>query len=131
MPGMIFAASDDCGNSGRAVRHNLMAQGAQWCEKVRAYEFGGAIELEPLPTARFRAARQAIHDRVAAAPHGGTQHRLSAAADRETQYASHTYTVSAQGEIVYDKAMTTSSTRTAVPSSATIKTRTTTPNPSA
>ena len=27
----------DCGNSGRAVAHNLMAHGAEWCDKIRAY----------------------------------------------------------------------------------------------
>ena len=50
------------------------------------------------------AAREAVHDRNPATPDGGTQHRISPRlADRETQYASHTYTVTANGEIVYEK----------------------------
>ena len=94
----------DCGNSGRAVAHNLMAQGAEWCDKVRAYEFGGAIELEPLPDGSVprRRVKQFMTELL--------QRRMAERSivfpplpDRETQYASHTYTVSTQGEIVYDK----------------------------
>ena len=39
----------DCGNSGRAVAHQLMELGAEWCERVRAFEFGGTLEAAPLP----------------------------------------------------------------------------------
>ena len=94
----------DCGNSGRAVAHNLMAQGAGWCEKVRAYEFGGAIELEPLPDGSIprRRVKQFMTELL--------QRRMAERSiifpplpDREIQYASHTYTVSDHGEILYDK----------------------------
>ena len=94
----------DCGNSGRAVAHNLMARGDLWCEKIRAYEFGSAITLDPLPdgTQVRRRTKQFMTELL--------QRRMAersivfpAIADRETQYASHTYTVSASGEIIYEK----------------------------
>lgn len=98
------AVGIDCGNSGRAVAHNLMAQGDVWCEKVRAFEFGGTIDLDPLPDGRpdRRAVKQfmtelierRMADRTLVFP------RLP---DRETQYASHTYTVGINGRILYDK----------------------------
>lgn len=94
----------DCGNSGRAVAHNLMAEGAEWCDKVMAFEFGSTLELEPLPDGganrrpmkpfmtelleRRMAERSLVFPRLAA---------------RESQYASHTYTVGQMGSIVYDK----------------------------
>lgn len=94
----------DCGNSGRAVAHNLMAQGAGWCDRVRAFEFGGAVELEPLPDGTVMRRRvkefmtelleRRIAERSIVFP------RL---ADRELQYASHTYSVAANGAIVYEK----------------------------
>lgn len=100
----LRAVGIDCGNSGRAVAHNLMAQGDVWCEKVRAFEFGGTIDLEPLPDGRpdRRAVKQfmtelierRMADRTLVFP------RLP---DRETQYASHTYTVGSNGRILYDK----------------------------
>jgi hypothetical protein len=94
----------DCGNSGRAVAHNLMAQGAEWCDKVRAYEFGGAIELEPLPDGSVP--RRRVKQFMTELLQGRMAERsivFPPLPDRETQYASHTYTVSTQGEIVYDK----------------------------
>ncbi|HPC15731.1 MAG TPA: hypothetical protein P5318_05910 [Candidatus Hydrogenedentes bacterium] len=94
----------DCGNSGRAVAHALMAQGDRWCAIVRAYEFGGTIDLEPLPDgapARRRIKplmteliQRRMADRTIVFP---------PLADRESQYASHTYRVTANGEIVYEK----------------------------
>lgn len=94
----------DSGNSGRAVAHNLMALGHSWCQKVRAYEFGGSIEIESLPdgsTPRRRVKQfmtELLQRRMA--ERSIVFPRL---ADRETQYASHTYTVTANGEIVYEK----------------------------
>ena len=94
----------DCGNSGRAVAHNLMAQGTEWCRKVRAFEFGGAIDLEPLPdgTIARRRVKQFMTELI--------QRRMAertlvfpALADRESQYASHTYSLGMNGEVVYDK----------------------------
>jgi len=94
----------DCGNSGRAVAHNLMAQGAEWCEKVLAFEFGASIDLEPLPdgSPHRRKIKQFMTELL--------ERRMlersivfPKLADRESQYASHTYSVSASGDVVYDK----------------------------
>ena len=94
----------DCGNSGRAVAHNLMANGAEWCDKIRAYEFGASLELEPLPdgTIPRRRVKQFMTELL--------QRRMAERSiifpkspDRESQYASHTYNVSPQGEIIYEK----------------------------
>ncbi|HOS01651.1 MAG TPA: hypothetical protein PKZ01_01130 [Candidatus Hydrogenedentes bacterium] len=94
----------DCGNSGRAVAHNLMALGPEWCEKVRAFEFGGSVELEPFPdgtphrrpTKAFMTEllQRGMADRALVFP------RL---AEREQQYAAHTYSTNANGQIVYEK----------------------------
>lgn len=94
----------DCGNSGRAVAHNLMAQGTEWCEKVVAFEFGASIDLEPLPdgSPHRRKIKQymtellerRMRDRSIVFP------KLP---ERESQYAGHTYSISASGEVVYDK----------------------------
>jgi hypothetical protein len=94
----------DCGNSGRAVAHNLMAQGAEWCEKVRAYEFGATLELDPLPDG------SPVRRRVKPFMTELLQRRMTERtivfpplAERESQYAAHVYSVSAGGEIVYEK----------------------------
>jgi hypothetical protein len=94
----------DAGNNGRAVAHNLMAQGDDWCAKVVAIEFGGTVELGPLPDGRpdRRPAKtfmtdlllRQMRDRTIVFP------RLP---DRESQYASHTYSTGAMGHIVYEK----------------------------
>lgn len=94
----------DCGNSGRAVAHNLMARGEDWCQKVYPIEFGARIDLEPLPdgTVVRRRAKQFMTELL--------QRRMAERSivfpslpDREAQYASHTYAVNAGGEIVYEK----------------------------
>ena len=94
----------DCGNNGRAVAHNLMAQGPEWCEKVRAFEFGAALDLEPLPDGRpdrrpmktfmTELLQRHIADRSIVFP------RLP---DRETQYASHTYAIGVSGQVLFEK----------------------------
>jgi len=94
----------DAGHSGRAVAHNLMGRGDLWCDKVRAFEFGGAIDLEPLPDGSPDRRRvkhfmtellqRRMAERTLVFP------RLP---DREAQYASHTYAVGVNGQIVYDK----------------------------
>ena len=94
----------DCGNSGRAVAHQLMALGPDWCERVAAVEFGGSIDLEPFPDGSPNRRRvkhvmtemleRRMHERSIVFP------RL---ADRESQYAAHTYAVGPSGEIVYAK----------------------------
>ncbi|MFP4501294.1 MAG: hypothetical protein ACLFTT_09880 [Candidatus Hydrogenedentota bacterium] len=94
----------DCGNAGRAVAHNLMARGPTWCERVSAVEFGGSIDLAPLPdgSPNRRRVKQYMTELL--------QRRMAertivfpAIADREQQYAGHTYHVNAAGNIVYDK----------------------------
>lgn len=94
----------DCGNSGRAVAHNLMAAGPEWCARVRAFEFGGAVDLEPLPdgTPVRRRIKQFMTELI--------QRRMAERsivfprlADREAQYAAHTYAVNPAGEIIYQK----------------------------
>ena len=94
----------DCGNSGRAVAHNLMEQGPEWCEKVRAFEFGGRLDLEPLAdgTVVRRRVKQFMTELLERRMAEGTI-VFPALADRESQYASHTYSESASGEAVYEK----------------------------
>jgi hypothetical protein len=94
----------DCGNSGRAVAHQLLALGADWPRKLRAFEFGGVVPLQRLPegeqlrrrTKEFMTEllQRGMSDRTLVFP---------PVADRETQYASHTYAVNATGHIVYEK----------------------------
>jgi len=94
----------DCGNSGRAVAHHLMASDPRWCDRVEAVEFGGTLDLEPLPDGRPQRRRakefmtellvRRMAERTIAFP------RL---ADRETQYAAHTYRAGPLGQIVYEK----------------------------
>lgn len=94
----------DCGNSGRAVSHRLMERGEAWCEKVRAYEFGGMIDLAPLPDGRTPRRRvkefmtELLQNRILEGtivfPHS---------AERESQYASHTYSVGVHGRVIYEK----------------------------
>lgn len=94
----------DCGNNGRAVAHQLMAQGEEWCEKVRAFEFGASLEIEPL--ADGTPVRRRIKEFMTEL----LQRRLAERTlvfppipDRESQYASHTYSVNSAGQIVYEK----------------------------
>ena len=94
----------DSGNSGRAVAHQLMALGPAWCEKLRAFEFGGRIDLPPLPDGRpaQRRVKEFMTELLQRAMQEGWI-RFPAIADRESQYAAHTYSLSAQGNIVYEK----------------------------
>ncbi|MBI4560018.1 MAG: hypothetical protein HY706_20695 [Candidatus Hydrogenedentes bacterium] len=94
----------DCGNNGRAVAHNLMAQGEDWCDKVRAFEFGASLELEPLPdgSPHRRPVKQFMTELL--------ERRMLERSivfprlpDREAQYASHTYAVGSHGQIHYEK----------------------------
>ncbi len=94
----------DCGNSGRALAHNLMVLGHTWCQKIKGFEFGGVVELEPFPdgSPQKRRVKRLMTDLLVQRMSEGTiiYPRLG---DREVQYASHTYTVGANGGIVYDK----------------------------
>ncbi|MGI6459457.1 MAG: hypothetical protein ACOX5J_05070 [Candidatus Hydrogenedentales bacterium] len=94
----------DCGNSGRAVAHNLMAQGTQWCEKVAAFEFGASIDLEPLPDGSPH--RRRIKQFMTELLERRMQERsliFPKLPDRESQYAGHTYSISATGDVIYEK----------------------------
>jgi len=94
----------DCGNSGRAVAHNLMADGPEWCDRVQAFEFGATLNLTPLPNGAPNRRRvkpfmtellqRRMADNTIVFP------RLP---DREEQYAAHTYSESTDGRLVYEK----------------------------
>lgn len=94
----------DAGNSGRAVAHQLMQLGPEWCEKVQAIEFGASIEVEPLPdgTVPRRSAKEFMTELLQRRLAERTL-RFPRIPDRESQYASHTYCVNSLGRIVYDK----------------------------
>ena len=94
----------DAGNSGRAVAHQLLAQGADWCDRVECVEFGGTVDLDPLPDGRpdRRPVKQFMTELLERRMAEGTL-VFPRLADRESQYASHTYSVGAAGQIVYDK----------------------------
>jgi hypothetical protein len=94
----------DAGNSGRAVAHQLMALGEQWCQKIQAFEFGGRMELQPLPDGRLvrRRVKEFMTELLQRRMNEGTI-RFPALADRESQYAAHTYVVGTSGNIVYEK----------------------------
>ncbi|HOM49546.1 MAG TPA: hypothetical protein PK491_13615 [Candidatus Hydrogenedentes bacterium] len=94
----------DAGNSGRAVAHMLMSRGQDWCARVHALEFGAMVDLHLMPDGRRarRRAKEFMTELI--------QRRLSERTlifppdpDREAQYAAHTYSVNAQGQIVYEK----------------------------
>jgi hypothetical protein len=92
------------GNAGRALAHQLKALSPEWCARVHAVEFGGVTELEPLPdgtpdrrpTKEFmtQLLQQRMRERSIVFP------RL---AERESQYASHTFAYGAEGRIRYEK----------------------------
>ena len=81
-----------------------MDRGVEWCDKVRTFDFGAAIELDPLPdgSPRRRRTKQFMTELLERRMAEGSIvfPRLP---ERETQYASHTYSLGASGQIVYDK----------------------------
>lgn len=98
------AIAIDSGNNGRAVAHQLMARGPEWCDKIRAVDFGATLDLEPLPdgSPQRRPAKAFMTELL--------QRRLAERTlvlprlpERETQYAAHTYRTGLNGQIVYDK----------------------------
>lgn len=94
----------DAGNNGRAVAHRLMSLGEEWCRKVRAFEFGGVIELEPLPDGRpDRRPVKAFMTELLQRRMAERSLVFPRVPDREAQYASHTYSVGVSGQILYDK----------------------------
>lgn len=94
----------DCGNNGRAVAHHLMAKSYEWCDKVKAFEFGASLDLDPLPDGGVvrrpvkefmtELLQRRIAERSIVFP------RLPA---REAQYAAHSYSVGHNSRIIYEK----------------------------
>ncbi len=98
------AVGIDSGNNGRAVSHALMAEGIEWCEKITAIEFGSSIDLGELPDGSAR--RRPVKEFMTELLRRGMADRslvFPKMAERESQYAAHTYTVGHQGRIVYEK----------------------------
>ncbi len=98
------AIAIDAGNNGRAIAHGLMAQGEEWCAKIVSVEFGSSIDLEPLPDGSpdRRPVKQFMTGLIERrlAEHTLVFPPLPA---RESQYASHTYSVGISGQIIYEK----------------------------
>lgn len=94
----------DCGNNGRAVAHQLMELGPEWCARLHAYEFGGSIEAAPLPDGtRPRRRTKEFMTELLTRRMAERSIVFPRLADRESQYAAHTYAVSTFGHIVYEK----------------------------
>jgi hypothetical protein len=94
----------DCGNSGRSVAHQLMSLGEDWCEKVRAFEFGASMDVHTL--ADGTPARRRVKEFMTEVLQRRMAERtlvLPRIAERESQYASHTYSVNSLGQIIYEK----------------------------
>jgi len=94
----------DAGNTGRAVAHNLMASDYAWCEKVQAFDFGGTVDLEPLPDGAV--VRRPIKEFMTELLERRMSERsivFPKLADRERQYANHRYRVGHFGRIAYEK----------------------------
>ena len=98
------AIAIDAGNSGRAVAHNLLSKGEPWTHKLHPIEFGGMLNLgryendEPIR----RHTKEFMTELIARRLDERTL-RLPPSRDRESQYASHTYTVTEHGRIRYQK----------------------------
>ncbi len=94
----------DCGNSGRAIAHQLIALGRDWEQRVVAIEFGGLIETGQLSdgTVQRRRAKELMTELL---QRRLTEHTIvfPKSSEREQQYANHTYTVNSQGQYVYSK----------------------------
>lgn len=94
----------DAGNNGRAVAHQLMELGPEWCEKIHAYEFGGTVELPELPDGSIpRRRTKELMTELLARRMAERTIRFPRLPDRESQYAAHTYEIGQHGHIVYQK----------------------------
>lgn len=94
----------DCGNSGRAVAHQLMATDADRCRRIDAIEFGGTLDLGTLPDGRPHRRRTKEFMTELLVRHMADRSIVfPVLAARESQYAAHTYRTGALGQIVYDK----------------------------
>jgi len=94
----------DAGHAGRAVAHQLMAIDARWCDKTIAFEFGGALALQPLADGQSnrRRTKEFMTELLQRRMSEGTI-RFPRDTARENQYASHTYALNPMGNIVYEK----------------------------
>ncbi len=94
----------DAGNNGRAVAHALMARGPEWCQKLRAFDFGAVLDTATLPdgTPARRQTKEFMTDLLRRRMAEQTL-VFPPCPDREAQYASHTYTVGARGIVCFDK----------------------------
>jgi len=94
----------DAGSNGSAVAHNLKAIDVAWHEKVKAFEFGGMTEVGMFPdgspdrrsTKMFMTEllQRRMADRTIVFP------RI---AERESQYAGHTYSAGVRGHVMFEK----------------------------
>ncbi|GMW02164.1 MAG: hypothetical protein AMXMBFR84_33000 [Candidatus Hydrogenedentota bacterium] len=94
----------DAGSNGSAVAHNLKAIDRLWHEKVMAFAFGGMTEVgefpdggsDRRPTKLFMTEllQRRMADRTIVFP---------VLADRESQYAGHTYSCGLRNQILFDK----------------------------
>ena len=94
----------DCGNAGRAVAHRLMQQSEDWCDKIRAYEFGSKIDLAPLPDEHIerRHCKEFMTELLQSRMQEGTL-RFPKSPEREAQYLAHSYSVNEYGRVLYEK----------------------------
>ena len=94
----------DSGNAGRAVAHRLMQQSEDWCQKIRAYEFGSTIDLAPLPdeSIQRRRTKEFMTELLQTRIQEGTI-RFPNSPQRQSQYLAHSYSVSDHGNILYEK----------------------------
>lgn len=98
------AAGIDAGNSGRAVAHQLLAQSPAWTGRLHAFEFGGTLPVAG-PVGGV-ATRRRVKDFMTELIQRGLADRtlvFPPIADRESQYAAHTYRVGPGGQIAYEK----------------------------
>jgi hypothetical protein len=94
----------DAGSNGSAVSHNLKNIDVLWNDKVMAFEFGGLTDVGPFPdrtpdrrpTKMFMTEllQRRMADRTIVFP---------ALADRETEYAGHTYSGGFRNQILFEK----------------------------
>jgi hypothetical protein len=94
----------DAGNSGRAVAHQLLARHPGWAERLHAFEFGGTLAVAPAPGAP--GVRRRVKDFMTEIIQRALAERslvFPPIADRESEYAAHTYHTGPGGRITYEK----------------------------
>lgn len=94
----------DNGGPGIGVAQALMELGESWCEKIKPFDFGSSIDLPPM--ADGTVIRRRIKEHMTEILRAHMARRtivFPALADRESQYAGHTYQESTFGRILYNK----------------------------